>query len=419
LPLLGDELCGQYTADGAFEDFADLDELSKAPDVFVGHEGIPMDDEQLPFTELANASLLAAFFKVQTSTKSVLAIQRQFSKKAHYLATSILSTYPHLISSGPYLNWVLLEATQGLWMSIPFQLLVVRSRLAAWAWSRDSAPRTQSLQPSNSEAESSLTQPEQTTLPSDTTMESRLKIVSQSAKELGDYHLQQSILQYLVQGPSSFERRLTVLQDLAKLCQRTMQDIAGYLHCLVDEHTPLYTHGFADVNKKRLKLHRLSEFDNTFPSRFEYDSEARQSLNIIFFDLPSLAWLRLKLRYSLLKSMGRNTEADLSTVRLRHIEKHVPRHMLPDLGSASTICLGCADCGGPAKQLSPVEGVHPPTSGAPLTKPWPGTAPYQARQALAEHSHKSYLAGDDIVRDLEKMFKKDRVARAKGAANKA
>ncbi|KAJ5971446.1 uncharacterized protein N7479_001364 [Penicillium vulpinum] len=407
LPLLGDELCGQYTADGTLEDFADLDELSRAPDIFVGQEGISRNDEQLLFTELANASLFTAFFNLQTSPKFVLAIQRQFSKKAHCLATSILSTFPHLINTRPYLSWVLLEATRGLWMGIPFQPSVIQSRLAARVWSQDSAPRRQYLQPSDLETESDLSQPEQATIYSNWTIESRLKILSQSAKEIGDYHLQQSILQYLVQAPSSPQRRLTILQDLSQFCHKKMQDIAGYLQSLVDEYAPPYNHNFTDVSKKRLTLHRLSKFDNTFPSRFEYDSEARQSLNIVFFDLPSLAWLRLKVRYDLLKSLDRNIEADLSTVRLRHIEEHVPRHMLPDKGSTPSICVGCVDCGGSAKQPSPVEGINPTTSGASLATPSLGTSPYKVRRALAQERHESHLGKDDVVRNLEKIMKKD------------
>lgn len=162
LPLLGDELCGQYTADGTLDDFANLDELSRTPDVSIGQEGILRNDEQLLFTELVNASLFTAFFNLQTNPKSVLAIQHQFSKKAHYLAPSILSKFPHLIRSRPYLNWVLLEATKGLWMGIPFQPSVIQSRLAARIWSRDSTPKTQYLQPSDPETESNLSQPEQT-----------------------------------------------------------------------------------------------------------------------------------------------------------------------------------------------------------------------------------------------------------------
>ncbi|KAJ5185886.1 hypothetical protein N7491_006243 [Penicillium cf. griseofulvum] len=188
-----------------------------------------------------------------------------------------------------------------------------------------------------------------------------------------------------------------------------MQDMAGYLQCLVEECAPLYNDNFADLDKKHLTLHRISEFDNTFPSRFEYDSEARQSLNIVFFDLPSLAWLRLKVRYKLLKSMDRNIEADLSTVRLRHIEKHVPRHMLPDMGGTSAICLGCADCGSLAKQPSPIsmEGKNHPTSGASLATPSLGTAPYQTRRTLAQERDVSHFGNDDVVRNLEKIMKKD------------
>ena len=402
-----DRLCGQYTIDGTLEDFADLDELPRAPDISIGQKGISRNDEQLLFTEFANASLFTAFFNLHTSPKSVRSIQSQFSKKAHYLATSILSTFPHLINSRPYLNWVLLEATEGLWMGIPFQPSVIQSRLAARIWSRDSTPTTRYLQPSDSETESNLSQPEQTAAYSNTTIESRLKTVAHSAKQIGDYHLQQSILQYLVQGASSPQRRLTILQDLAQLCHKNMQDIASYLQCLVDEYAPPYNHDFADVNKKRLTLHRLSEFDNTFPSRFEYDSEARQSLNIIFFDVPSLAWLRLKVRYNLLKSMDRNVEADLATVRVRHTEEHVPRHMLPDIGSTSAMCPGCTDCGGLAKEPSPVEGTNPPTSGASSATPSPGAAPRQARRALEQERHGSHFGEDDVVRDLEKILKKD------------
>ncbi|KAJ5680282.1 hypothetical protein N7536_011421 [Penicillium majusculum] len=398
LPLLGDELCGQYTIDGTLEDFADLDELPKAPDMSIGQGGISRSDEQLLFTELANASLFTAFFNLHTSPKSVQAIQRQFSQRAHYLATSILSTFPHLINTRPYLDWVLLEATQGLWMGVPFQPSVTQSRHAARIWSRDSTTRTQYLQPG------------QTTAYSNTTIESRLNIVAHSAKEIGDHHLQQCILQYLVHGASSPERRLTVLQDLAQLCQKDMQDLPSYLQYLVDEYPSHYSYDFVDVNKKCLTLQRLFEFDNTFPSRFDYDFEARQRLNIVFFDVPSLARLRILVRYNLLKSMGRNIEADLATVRLRHTEEHVPRHMLPYMCSNFTTCSGCADCGGLTKEPSPVGGINPPTSGPSSATPPAGPAPYQTYQtnrALGHERHESHLGNDDIVRNVEKMMKED------------
>lgn len=281
LPLLGDELSGQYAIDGTLEDFADLDELPRAPDMSIEQGGISRSDEQLLFTELANASLFTAFFNLHTSPKSVQAIQRQFSQRAHYLATSILSKFPHLINSRPYLNWVLLEATQGLWMGIPFQPSVIESRLPSRIWSRDSTTGTQHLQPG------------QTTAYSNMIIESRLNIVAHSAKEIGDYHLQQTILQYLIQGASSPERRLTILQDLAQLCQNDMQDITGNLQCLLYEYPTQYSYDFADVERKCLTLQRLLDFDNTFPSRFDYDFEARQHLNIVFFDVPSLARRRV------------------------------------------------------------------------------------------------------------------------------
>ncbi|CAI7663417.1 unnamed protein product [Penicillium crustosum] len=397
LPLLGDEFCGQYTIDGTLEGFADLNELPRAPDMSIGQGGISRSDEQLLFTELANASLLTAFFNLHTSPKSVRAIQRQFSQRAHYLAMSILSTFPHLINSRPYLNWVLLEATQGLWMGVSFQPWVIESRLAARIWSRESTTRTQCLQP------------EQTTAYSNATIESRLNIVAHSAKEIGDHHLQQRILQYLVHGASSPEGRLTVLQDLAQLCQKDMQDLTSYLQCLVDEYPPHRSHDFADVNKKSLTLQRLFEFDNTFPSRFDYDFEARQRLNIDFFDIPSLARLRILVRYNLLKSMGRNIEADLATVRLRHTEEHVPRHMLPYMCSNFTTCTGCADCGGLGKEPSPVGGMNPPTSGPSSATPPLGPAPhqtYQTHRALEHERHESHLGNDDVVRNVEKMMKK-------------
>lgn len=398
LPLLGDELCGQYTIDGTLEVFADLDELPKAPDMSIGQGGISRSDEQLLFTELANASLFTAFFNLHTSPKSVQAIQRQFSQRAHYLATSILSTFPHLINTRPYFDWVLLEATQGLWMGVPFQPSVTQSRLAARIWSRDSTTRTQYLQPG------------QTTAYSNTTIENRLNIVAHSAKEIGDHHLQQCILQYLVHGASSPERRLTVLQDLAQLCQKDMQDLTSYLQCLVGEYPSHYSYNFADVNKKCLTLQRLFEFDNTFPSCFDYDFEARQRLNIVFFDVPSLARLRILVRYNLLKSMGRNIEADRAAVRLRHTEEHVPRHMLPYMCSNFTTCSGCADCGGLTKEPSPMGGINPPTSGPSSATPPAGPAPYQTYQthrALGHERHESHLGNNDIVRNVEKMMKED------------
>ena len=107
--------------------------------------------------------------------------------------------------------------------------------------------------------------------------------------------------------------------------------------------------------------------------------------------------------------MGRNIEADLATVRLRHTEEHVPRHMLPYMCSYFTTCTGCADCGGLGKEPSPVGGMNPPTSGPSSATPPLGPAPhqtYQTHRALEHERHESHLGNDDVVRNVEKMMKK-------------
>ncbi|KAJ5193185.1 hypothetical protein N7449_009327 [Penicillium cf. viridicatum] len=108
---------------------------------------------------------------------------------------------------------------------------------------------------------------------------------------------------------------------------------------------------------------------------------------------PSLADLAvLKVRYNLLKSMDHNIEADLSTVT-----------PLPCVSDVQTVATW-------QKQPSPVEGINPPTSGPSLATPPLGPAPYQTYQthrALAQERHESHLGDDDVVRNVEKMMKKD------------
>lgn len=59
--------------------------------------------------------------------------------------------------------------------------------------------------------------------------------------------------------------------------------------------------------------------------------------------MKSKAWNQL------MKRLGWDLKAGLSTIKLRHVELHLPMHLFLSLNSASgpNTCTGCPECGGP------------------------------------------------------------------------
>ncbi|GIJ84825.1 hypothetical protein Asppvi_003676 [Aspergillus pseudoviridinutans] len=331
LPFFADEE-GHYLDNGHFEHFAQLDTLSGVRDMFSGAQA-SLDDEQLALTHLANASLLASFFDVPTGRSACIGIQRQLTKEAHSLALSILSRHPPLVNSRPYLNWLLLETTKGLCKGNYLQPTSNQFRRVARIQSRET---TKDSVNGSTDTKSFL----------NAAMENTLEIVALTAKGLGDYHLQQSVLWTLLRESGDFSKMLQRLIDLSVLCQRSMQDTAGFLNCLIDEYLLLEFSNTASVDDKRRDLYRqLCDFSNDFPSRFDYDLEERRRLNITFFDIPLLSWMRIKVSAQLLKDMGRDRQAELLEVKLRRIEEHIPRTSMRSNPEIFVQCLDCEYCG--------------------------------------------------------------------------
>ncbi|KAJ6184884.1 hypothetical protein N7519_006185 [Penicillium mononematosum] len=411
--LLGDS-DGQYTASAGFGDLVEpSDDISKAPDVFLRYEGASKDDEQLLLTELANASLLADFLNIESGPKAVLSVQRQFSRKAHSVATSIVLTHPHLINSRSYLNWLLLETGQGRWISNQSFLSAVQSglssRICLLESTTDPVNRTRSLGLRKTENASTQNQQRQAKESTSVTGSS-LEIVSSAAQDLGDYVMQQSAFQSLFQKSRSPERRLQLLQNLSELNQNSMEDAMGYLQCLIEEYLLLENLEFSNVDDKRMDLHhRLSEFNESFPSRFDNAPELHTDLELSFFDIPSLDWLKRKVWYQLRKTMCRDVKADLTTLKLSLIERHLPERFLSSFDSNFfIICGGCGVCLSPNHQSSEELPTNTKNGGVPTSGPHYLNHPKYARGPLpiVDPIHGQVNPADSDARNLEKYIRR-------------
>ncbi|PYI09514.1 hypothetical protein BO78DRAFT_384385 [Aspergillus sclerotiicarbonarius CBS 121057] len=310
LPICGDA-DGLYTPRGWFEAFAQIDTISEAVDIFLGFSDDSVGDEQRLLTEFANASLLAEFLPPDSTREPVCKAHTQFQKRAQSLALTISSTCPHLVNSRPYLNWLLSECAPQPQAdnTLSNRLQDLRTK-PSWVPPRANAKKaTRKPQPHG-----------------------YLQTISASAQELGDYHLQTSVLQNLSQQCRDINERLQAIQDLARLCHETMQDAPGYLQSMVDEYL-LLASANCDADKGRDLHRRLLEFEQSFPYSYDHDGTPLGGLSIVFFDIPLSEWMERKTKYRVLQMLDRTVEAQLTKGKLYDVEDHrLPVQILHQLG---------------------------------------------------------------------------------------
>ncbi|KAK1144942.1 hypothetical protein N8T08_004657 [Aspergillus melleus] len=385
LPLLGGS-DGHYVANGGFEEFAQLDDISKAGKLFhMSEEG--STDEQLFLTEFANASLLASFLVPDSSLEAVRTAHKQSYKRLHSLASTIVSAHPHLINSRPYLNWVLSECIRGLRADSQLQLPVNQQRPISEIWSQGVLSRVQFLQQNSplTFERAELKKAHVKLAPYGS-----LEIVSANAKELGDYKLESSVLEKKHQSSHDYSKSLKVIQDLARLHRDTRQDIPGYLQCLVDEYLLLTTGNSTDREAMRKDLQRrLSEFDSAFPFRFDYEATAHHNPAIVFFDNPLLKWMERRVWYPLLKSLGRDVEAEVARVQLPSAERYLPKRILSQINPQTQTPAVALD-----KKPDPAPGASVPER----------NNPNRTSRAILQEGYRSDGATDDGIANLEKAL---------------
>lgn len=344
LPLMGD--CeGRYIPDGVFEDFFHLPNVSDAKKYFSG-DGIPFQSEdQQVLTELANATLIAGFLNCYNADDSVRATQCHFFEKARSIAVSIASEYSHLLKSRPYLNWLYLAEIE---ISGLYEKLGTSSSQLFFplVWCRDSMGGVQSLLTTGvrfagfagrsvSAGATNLLQ------------ETNLRIIMAAAEEQGDYKLQIFLLQALLNNCAVMDGRSDIIKIMSKLRQGVMKDAGGYLQCLIAEWR-FFIDSNPDVTSETLMnlYSRIAEFNDSFPSHFDFKPGERQQLKLTLFDIPIFVWMKHLAMERLLRGMNRNTEADISRIRNPLIERHLPFHATSRLGMNLVRCAGCVDCGG-------------------------------------------------------------------------
>ncbi|KAF3385526.1 hypothetical protein F1880_001749 [Penicillium rolfsii] len=350
LPLMGDCEGRYYLWGGVFQDYFHLPLVTDAMQYFSG-DGISVQckDRQI-LTELANATLLAGFLNSYGSHGTDIHVRetrRHFFEKARSIAASIASEYPDLLKSRPYLNWLYLAETE---ISESYKKLDTSSSplILPLVWSRDFLGGVQSLLSLSSAV--GLASPAGTSASASTTnvaQEANLRIIMAVAEEQGDYKLQNFLLQALLNNCAVKDGRADIIKTMSKLRRGVMKDAAGYLQCLIFEWR-FFVDSNPDVASETLiNLHsRFTEFNDSYPSHFDFKPEERQRLKPTLFDVPIFVWMKQLATVRLLLAMERYTEADISRVRNPQIERHLPSHATYLLGLTVFRCEGCIDCGG-------------------------------------------------------------------------
>ncbi|KAB8276286.1 hypothetical protein BDV30DRAFT_39276 [Aspergillus minisclerotigenes] len=315
LALMADE-GGRHRVDGMF-----WQDLFRSPD-----HTIP-EEEQLLLTELDKASLLAEFSSSQAPTEYGK-YHDKLSDRAQNLASIILSTAPYLVNSRPYLSWMLAETD-------------TRSQ-ATDAGRVD--PRTSNngfISPWQHRRQNGSKQRSQSTRPE----VSALSVIKEESMDLGDYRLQSRALKAIYRHSDYFSTCLESLQELGQLQYNVMGDMAGYLSSLIEEYVLIEY--FHPPNSKPFREHlaqRLSEFDRQFPYGPDFESTAREKMDIVFFDNPLLKWMQRNVQAELLRSLDRHTEAEVVEMQIAVPEPHLPSYFSKRLGIARS-CAGCRNCG--------------------------------------------------------------------------
>jgi hypothetical protein len=316
-------------------------------------------------TELANATLLAEYFDQSPSKKSLISY-KQFCEDAHFVATVILTEHPHLVNSRPYLDWTLHKAREKQLIRIQSPFASVDSVLFSKVRFHDMIGITfnglPASEPRDIQDMSTQNQEKQTEI---LTAKNCLEVVRATAQEHGSYLMQRLIFQSLLQESRNFNDRLQLIKGLANLNKTILEDATGYLQCLIEESLLLETQDASDAaaDMRENLQNRFSRFDAFFPSRLDhtFTPEGYEAPETTFFDIPSLTWLKSNVLYQLMQDLGWNLSAELSSVKLENIGKHLPLRLLNILDSASarTFCAGCLVCTPVASKQLPAKA--PPT----------------------------------------------------------
>lgn len=344
LPLMGDPE-GRFLSDSTFEDFFNLANIADAKGFFSQDELSFRDEDQQILTELADATLIAGFLNAYTDNESVTATRRHFFEKARSIAAVIASEHPKLLKSRPYSNWLYLAETEPI--GLHEMLGSPNSQvIPPLVWCRDFMGGIQLSLPSGVNPASRTHRPVSAAAAT-CSQESSLKILMTVAKQQGDYKWQLFLLQVLLNNCSHSDGRLALIRDMTNLRQGVMGDSGGYLQSLIAEWFVLTQSDLEATSATPMNLYsRFVEFNDSFPSHFDFRPEERQRLGVVLFDVPVFDWLKHQAMEQLLRGMNRHAEADVSRIRIPQIERHLPYHATVRLGIAIIRCVGCADCSG-------------------------------------------------------------------------
>lgn len=326
-----------YVPNGGFEKFVQLKNISQAGDILLLPEDIQWDDEQLLLAELAQSTLLVGFLSEQCSIETVRIAHSQCFKKSHSLASRIIVQYPHLINTQPYLCWLLLESMRNLSASrqLPKPVNINMTSLLPDRWSWNVFDRLHIFRQRNLIIAEKTEQPKVT----DRYFSCKsLETLIESARDLGGYRLERSLLELIFQYSLDWDQCLQTVRGLSRLNQETMDDTCGYLKCLIGEFFFLENYSSPECASLREELYgRFSAFDGSFPVRFDYDTAVVENSDIVFFDNPFLKYMERKVQCLLLSDIGKGIEAELLRLKLSHmVDHHLPSKFQSKLDSTDT-----------------------------------------------------------------------------------
>ncbi|GMF87711.1 unnamed protein product [Aspergillus oryzae] len=372
-------------------------------DLFRCPEHTLPQDEQLLLTELDKVSLLAEVSSGQPQTEYGK-FHDKLSDRAQNIASSILSSAPHLVNSRPYLSWMLAE-TDARPQAINAGRVDPRtshnSFISRWQHRRqiDSKQRSQS-----------------TKLQQDTLSQRTLNVIKEESMNLGDYQQQSRALKAIYRHSDYFSTCLESLQELGQLQYNVMGDMAGYLSSLIEEY--FLIEYFHPPNSKPFREHlaqRLSEFDRQFPYGPDFESTAREKMDIFFFDNPLLKWMQRNVQAALLRSLDRHTEAEVAEMQITVPELHLPSYFSKQLKIFKS-CAGCKDCGSTSgktrKTYHPAEPAVPARRAMDSSSAQPNTTTYRVPLVIQSEANATEGKEEDVLH-VEQMIRNHRNIRGK------
>ncbi|KAI2829009.1 hypothetical protein CBS147343_4415 [Aspergillus niger] len=416
LPMLGSP-DGHYIFNGRFEEFFELKNISEAEKVLLQPAEMSFQDEQVLLAEFANACLLADFLSAERFSEIVQVAGCQFLQRSRSLASAILLEYPHLISTRPYLDWLLSESIRILPFSRHVQPLVKNTRLVPDSWTWKSFDNMQFLH----QRKLSMTRgTELPKTPNDPPSFQSLESISECVRGLGDYRLERSVLHQMFWHSLDWDQSLQALRDLTRLNRDLMSDTCGYLQSLIDECIAMDYSNAPDCERLREDLYsRFSAFDHSFPFRFDYDTAVHESSAIVFFDNALLKYIERNMLFDFLVETGRGTEAELVGMKLSRTGHYLPGEIRSSLISTGRY-FGRTDSLA-AKQIpksAEIKGHIPDSTLAGYRVPDLVPGPSDVRRdgpggiprAILQVPYRSDAAADDTALSLERLIRQGRDA---------